>query len=125
MHLCTRPVDVNPQNPRARHLGVRRRHARVLPALRNEVVGHAVHGPHLLVGVGDGFRVPEGDGAAVVARVCEGRRGQDYAVEERGGHTDGHAARAVVKLHHARGNVPVQVDGGWGVGGRWGFGGGG
>ena len=68
--------------------------AGVFPALRHEVVGDELHGVEAFLLVGDNVRVPEDDGAAVVAGMVVWGERQDYTVELRGADADGYAAIA-------------------------------
>lgn len=143
--LGARAPDLDAQDagaPELRRVGV----AGVVPARGDEVVGDEPHGVQALGFVRDDVRVPEGDGAAVVAGVVVRGEGEDDAVELRRADADRYAAAAAALLtaatagwgfavfgggfgeaEDARGDVAVEVDyaafalvwGGWvGVGAR-------
>lgn len=76
------------------------------PAGGDEVVGDELHGVQAFGFVRHDVRVPEDDGAAVVARVVVRGQGEDYAVELRGADADRYPAAAAVL---------AAVAGGWGV----------
>lgn len=80
--------------------------AGVGPAGGDEVVGDELHGVQAFGFVRHDVRVPEDDGAAVVARVVVRGQGEDYAVELRGADADRYPAAAAVL---------AAVAGGWGV----------
>lgn len=84
--------------------------AGVGPARGDEVVGDELHGVQAFGFVRDDVRVPEDDGAAVVARVVVRGQGEDHAVELRGADADRYPA-AVLAAVAAAAAVVV----GWGV----------
>lgn len=122
-HLRTRSHNPDAQNARTTQLRLGRRPPAPRPAPGQQVIRNALHGPQRLGGVADAARVPVAHGGAVVARVVEGREGQDQPVEERGGQRDGQPRAGSVRAvrENPPGYVPVDVDvlrGGGGVGGR-------
>lgn len=80
--------DGHAQDARALHLGLVWRHARVPVAVAHDAVRDELHGPQLLLGVGDDLGVPEEDRRAVVVAVRVGRQREHQAVEVAGAHGD-------------------------------------
>ena len=111
--LCARALDLDAQDagaPELRGVGV----AGVLPAGGDKVVGDELHGVEAFGLVGDDVRVPEDDGAAVVAGMVVRGQGEDDPVHLRGANADWYAAAAFVagfgEAEDARGDVAVEVD---------------
>lgn len=86
--------------------------AGVGPAGGDEVVGDELHGVQAFGFVRHDVRVPEDDGAAVVARVVVRGQGEDHAVELRGADADRYPAAAAVLAAAAGAGAAVAA--GWG-----------
>lgn len=111
--LGARAPDRDAQDAGAPQLG-RGGVAGVGPARGDEVVGDELHGVQAFGFVRDDVRVPEDDGAAVVARVVVRGQGEDHAVELRGADADRYPAAAILTAAAAAA-AAVAVAAGWGV----------